>query len=326
MLGNVLDRAVRPVARALDANYMQRLGIATTMRLAYGYNKFKYARHQRFRVDQAHRLGRLLPQIASPSPPAVRMHDGYAIDTSQSLPFLAELIEAGERIIAKRGRQPLDCRDKRPFIRNIIKHEDVVRHRAILDFATSPRLLRTLVDYQGFVPRLSRDLPPGVRLTESAREFDPTPDAPFRESQLFHLDIHDHALVYVIVAIRDIGTQDGPFSFLPRSASERAAAALNYRRRGGPYRLADEVVYQVADRKELIEFCYPKGSVCFVDSARCFHYGSRSAIVPRYQFMFAYVSACRTDFAEVYMRPQIYPVAPTDPPLRQMVLNQHYLA
>jgi hypothetical protein len=40
--------------------------------------------------------------------------------------------------------------------------------------------------------------------------------------------------------------------------------------------------------KDAIEFCYPRGTVLFIDSSACFHYGSRNSIKPRFQLMLGY--------------------------------------
>ena len=167
-------------------------------------------------------------------------------------------------------------------------------------------------------------MPPGLRLTESSSKFDPGAGGPYRESQLYHLDHHDLPLVYVIVLLRDVTTQSGPFTFLPASVSERAAKTLKYRARNAPYRITDEQMYSVVDEKEAIPFQGPKGSVLFLDSSRCFHYGSRDCTIPRYQAMYAFVSPCRTDFSDMLVKPRVYTRQPTDSRLRRMVLTKTF--
>jgi hypothetical protein len=54
-----------------------------------------------------------------------------------------------------------------------------------------------------------------------------------------------------------------------------ATEALGNQKRGSHYRVTDEEMYRVIDPKEAIVFAYPKGTVLFIDSSRCFHYGSR---------------------------------------------------
>src|ERR1039458_8728364 len=66
--------------------------------------------------------------------------------------------------------------------------------------------------------------------------------------------------------------------------------ALGYwgRRRG--YRVSDQDVYSAADRKDVLEFCYPRATVLFIDSSACFHYGSRNSIKPLHHRVVAVVA------------------------------------
>jgi len=81
----------------------------------------------------------------------------------------------------------------------------------------------------------------------------------------------------------------------------------------------------VVDRKEVIEFCYPRGTVLFIESSGCFHYGSRNSIEPRFQLMIGYCGVCRTDFSELIMTSKTYPIRQSDSRLRKMVLNKGML-
>ena len=80
-------------------------------------------------------------------------------------------------------------------------------------------------------------------------------------------------------------------------------------------------MYRVIDPKEAIVFAYPKGTVLFIDSSRCFHYGSRRSYKPRLQMMYAYTSACRCDFSQTFMQPFPYSIKEKDSALRKMVLE-----
>ncbi|KAB2825980.1 MAG: hypothetical protein F9K51_07140, partial [Candidatus Dadabacteria bacterium] len=146
----------------------------------------------------------------------------------------------------------------------------------------------------------------------------------FRGSQLFHIDYHDDPMAYVIVLLNDIAMENGPFCFLPESVSRKASDSLNYRTRGKPHRLSDEEIYSAVPENELIKVCYPAGTVLFFDPSKCFHYGSRNAVNPRYALMYAFVSPCRTDFAEVLLERELYPVRQSDSRLRKMVLRKEY--
>src|SRR5262249_23086778 len=107
--------------------------------------------------------------------------------------------------------------------------------------------------------------------------------------------------VYVLVLLRDTAHENGRWTFLPRAASQRTAAALGYWRHQRGYRVSDEEIYSVADRNEVIEFCGPRGAGLYIESSGCFHYGSRNSVQPRYQLMIGYTAACWTDFSELIM-------------------------
>jgi hypothetical protein len=317
---------LRRIAARLSKDDMELLGIERTMRLAKKFNRFRYGRHHR-RREQYFRdeFERLLAEHANGSVAhnVREMKDGWLLDTSHSLPYLDQLIADAEVVSAERGGRPPPPTGK-PFIIDIAKPADLDRFPSFLNFSLSAPVLTIVSKYLGFVPMLSTTMPPGLRLTESSSKYDPGVGGPYRESQLYHLDHHDTPLVYIIVLLRDVTMQSGPFTFLPLSASERAAKALNYRKQGAAYRISDEQMYSVVNEKEAIPFTGSKGNVLFLDSSRCFHYGSRNCAIPRYQMMYAYVSPCRTDFSDILVKPRVYTQRPTDSRLRRMLLTRNF--
>ena len=319
-----IDRAMSPIARYLDANKMARLGIRNTMRVAKRYNRVLYGSYQRHREalwrEHFDELAQEAGGLARPG--HSRIQDGWALDTSGSLPHLDELLRQADEVIAERaGKAPVDDR-YRAFFRNLLEIEDHRRWPAFLDFGTSPQLVATVADYVGYIPALSKTLPTGVRMVESGKHLDALAHLPPRDSQVFHIDPYDHPMVYVIVLIRDCTTEMGPFTFLPATASASAAKQLKYWSRGRPYRLSDEEVYSVADERETVTLTLPRGTVLFCDTSSCFHYGSRDADAPRFQVMYGFTSVCRCDFSETYMPSFDYPVRPGDSRLKRLVTDR----
>ncbi len=319
-------RFFRPIAARLHANHMSRLGIANTMRLAYFYNRLKFGRQDRWRrALYQTQLATLLQENGGLSCPSIEMKDGWALDTSLSLPYLDRVLEDSEKIIAERSGQRLSPKGAyRSYFQDVWTSEDVERYPSFLDFATSSDVLSVVSHYFQSIPVLSTTLPPGIRFTESNAAFDDQPNKP-HDSQLYHIDYYSMPNVYVIVLLRDTTIEHGPWTFLPRSISQKARVALNYWSRQRGYRVTDEDIYSVVDRKEAIEFCYPRGTVLFIESSGCFHYGSRNSIKPRFQLMLGYTGAYRTDFSEAIMPRKVYPVSDTDSRLRKMVLNKNML-
>jgi hypothetical protein len=319
-----LDILFRSVTKRLHDNHMSRLGIANTMRLAYFYNRLKYRRQDdRRRVLYKTQLSSLLEENGGLTRPPLQIKDGWALDTSMSLPHLDRVLEDSEEIIEERSGERCSATGAyRSYFQDVWTPADLVKYPSFLNFATSSDLLSVVSHYLQSIPALSTTLPWGVRFVESNAAFDDQPNKP-KDSQLYHIDYYSLPNVYVLVLLRDTTTENGPWTFLPRGVSQKARVALNYwtRRRG--YRVSDEDMYSVVDRKEVIEFCYPRGTVLFIESSGCFHYGSRNSVKPRFQLMLGYSGTCRTDFSEALVPHKIYPIRDTDSCLRKMVLNKN---
>jgi hypothetical protein len=324
-LGHWTDGLLRKPAQTFrNEENMERYGIRNIMRAAKLYNRWRY--HDRAkRHDNAYKthLDQLLIENAGPGfgqHRKIELNDGWALDTSQSLPGLDRLLdEAGQVARERAGRIHSDI--QRPYFRSLIFPNDIKKYPSWLDFITSSEILEAVTHYLKTIPVLSKTRPPGVRFMESNQNLDPNPPGAFADSQLYHLDLHDTPLVYVIVLIDDVTSECGPWTFLPASVSARATEALGNQKRGSHYRVTDEEMYRVIDPKEAIVFAYPKGTVLFIDSSRCFHYGSRRSYKSRLQMMYAYTSACRCDFSQTFMQPFAYPIKEMDSALRKMVLE-----
>lgn len=326
MIGKVIDRAMKPAARLLDRNSMEALGVNSTMKAARAYNSLRYGRHHEYRKKQYRdNFEELIEGNGRPAAPVNEIKDGWVIDTSGKLPYLDQLLEDAGEIIRERGgvkRQDYG----RPFFQELITEEHFEKYPSILNFATSSDVLSTICKYLEFIPMLSYSLPYGVRLVESWNKYDDTPGQPLRASQLFHLDYHDKPMAYAIVLLRDVAMENGPFCFLPKSVSAEACRGLgNYHSKKGGHRISDETMYSVVPESGLIKLCYPAGTVLFLDNSACFHYGSRNAVKPRYQMMFAYMSTCRTDFGDIWLENMRYPINDSDSRLRRMVLDKEYI-
>ena len=201
---------------------------------------------------------------------------------------------------------------------------DPTDYPAFLDFATSSELLSVVGRYLQCIPALSTTMPSGIRVVESNARFDDQPDSP-HDSQLYHIDYYSLPNVYVLVLLQDTTFENGPWTFLPRDISQEAREKLGYWNHGRGYRLSDEEVYSVVDRKDVIEFTGKRGSVLFIESSSCLHFGSRNSVKPRFQLMLGYTGACRTDFTETFMKPKAYPIQESDSRLRQLVLDKDRL-
>jgi hypothetical protein len=321
MLNGIVDRATRPLAGLLQADHMKRLGIANTMRVASSLNGLR----EREQVAHRRALYRTeFPALLRDNGEAtttIEMGDGWALDTSRSLPHLQRLLDESAEIIEQRAgvrrRKPGAYRS---FFQDIREPGDLERYPSILDFALSSDVLKIVSDYLRCVPAFFDHLPGGIRFAESSIEYDDRPDV-MKDSQLFHIDYFSKPCVYMIVLLKDVTEVNGPFCFVPASRSREAASRLNYWGRGRPYRLSDEEVYTAITKEDVIPLAYPKGTVLFLDPSACLHFGSRRSVEPRYQLMYAYGTTCRTDFNAYLTKAHAYPARAGDSRLARMVLS-----
>ncbi len=317
-------RPIVPLARALQKGDMRRLGLHSTCAIGARFNRGGQRSIDFRRGLYEERFDSLLEgNGGAPSSP-LELDDGFVIDRSRTLPHLDAVLSAGARLIGEHGGRKWE--HEKPFLQNINPESAIDRYPELLDFATSSEMLAAVAPTFGYVPLLSGLLPRGVRLMESSTRFDPEPDGPWRESQLFHLDYHSTPTLYVVVALRDIGIDDGPLHFLGKSASRRVAGALDYGSRGVPYRLTDQQVASVVDESEVNVFSEPAGTVLWLESSACFHFGSRRPANDRYQMQYAFVSPVRNDFLELWRPRRIYPANSSDSELRRLALDPSLLA
>ena len=321
-----LDDITVPLARQLHANHMEQLGIGETMRLAGEFNRRRFGIQDEWRhALYADEFERLLAENGPPTRPPLDMPDGWALDTSMSLPHLERILEDAERIIAERsGVRKSAAGAYRSYFQDVWTPEDCDRYPSFLDFATSSDLLATVGRYLQCIPALSTTLPSGIRFVESNAAFDDQPNEP-HDSQLFHIDYYSLPNVYVLVLLADTTHEHGPWTFIPRGQSQEAREHLGYWGDRPGYRISDDDVYSVVGREEAIEFTGKRGSVLFIESSGCLHFGSRNSVKPRFQLMLGYTGAVRTDFSELIMPSKTYPVRGSDSLLRRMVLDKNML-
>src|SRR5436305_14914793 len=109
---------------------MSRLGIANTMRLAYFYNRLRLGRQHHWRRSLYRtQLRTLLEENGSLTRPPIEMKDGWALDTSMSLPHLDRVLEDSEEIISERSGQRRKSEGTyRSFFQNVLTEADLMKY------------------------------------------------------------------------------------------------------------------------------------------------------------------------------------------------------
>jgi hypothetical protein len=154
----------------------------------------------------------------------------------------------------------------------------------LIRFGLHPSILKAAGEYLGMLPILT-----GVYLLYS-----PNKGAFKKSSQLFHLDMHDRRCMKIFVYINDVNENCGPLTAIPGNLSEKIEKKLHYKDRyvltSGDLtsRVEDPTIEAIVPKDKFVTFTGKPGSALFVDTDRCFHYGSRMASKPRIALQYYY--------------------------------------
>jgi len=322
---SLLNRALTPLAKALEYDDMRPLGIERTARIARWWNRERRPLIDVRRRWYEERFEELLEENGWPGGRRkIELVDGLALDASNGLPHLDRLLGEMSSVIDERGLRKWEDLGK-PFLQNILPEDAPLRYPSLIDFGTSSHVMAAVAPSFGYVPHFSTSLPRGIRLQESSNAHDPTPNAPWRDSQNWHRDYHTEPTFYVVTLIREVTDECGPLHYVSASVSERVSEAFRYRSRGCSYRITDEQFHSVVDPSEVHKLVGAPGTTLFIDSSACFHMGSRNPVVPRYQTQYAYSSPVKSDFSEILRVQLSYPTGASDSTLRKMVCDRDWL-
>lgn len=206
--------------------------------------------------------------------------DGYAIlpagslpGTDQIVPLCLQLFEEKKRkldAIAGPNEVQADRAKKWAFLRSVLTNEDLEKHPELVEFALSDGLMSLVTNYTRTIPHLNRiDLLYSV--SHGGEEV--------VSSQMYHLDPEGLWQAKLFLNLRDIGPDEGPFTFIPAAESKRVMKAIKARRHAdgelAMARYLDREIAEVGGLDKAMSVMGPVGSAALVDTSRCLHCGSR---------------------------------------------------
>jgi hypothetical protein len=148
--------------------------------------------------------------------PNARMdrRDGYALMDPSQLPGVDQIVPLAVTLFEEKKRQlesstgPVNEQHakKWAFMRSVLSNTDLFHNPQLVDFALSDGLLSLVTNYLGTVPHLNRvDL-----LYSVAHGGDEA-----ISSQVYHLDPVGRRQAKLFLNLRDVGPNEGPFTFIP---------------------------------------------------------------------------------------------------------------
>jgi hypothetical protein len=221
-------------------------------------------------------------QARPPQNVAVSNADGFRVFAAGTFPEAHEgaqecrqLLDRSDEVVRERRKAHQD----KQFLVNLLQPSTLTATHPLVRLALRPDLIESVIAYMGTVPMLRT-----VQVFYSgAIDRDPV------SSQLYHCDADDVRQLKIFLLCSEVRRENGPLTILSAAASERVRRETGY-----SYidRLTDEQVVDVLGEHQPAELVGGVGTMCLVDTSRCFHFGSRveAGAAPRLVAMIQYLS------------------------------------
>lgn len=226
------------------------------------------ARREAGRERDAARIS-LAAELGGRSPLSIPEDQGFLVLPPGTVDEAAPVIDAGNALIESIGHERLLSEfnpKKDTMSRGFLPEEAHRLDSPYMRFAMSENVVAPISAYLGVVPIL-------LAIDIWYAYAPPHKKGP-RNAQLWHLDGDDTRQVKVWIHLQDVVPESGPLTVLPASASEEFAQETEYDS-SVEYRIPDEKVAEFMRPEDLKRFDGPAGTIDFVDTSRCLHFGSR---------------------------------------------------
>jgi hypothetical protein len=191
---------------------------------------------------------------------------------------VSEIVQIGREAVARADIGQRARSTKPTFMIPTLEQEQLGPDSPLIRFALRDDVLTSISAYLGTVPVLK-----GVEVFYSEAA-----GGDFKSSQLFHFDADALTQVKIFVLCSDVTPANGPLTVMEARTSRVLKRALKVQ---GNQRVADEDAFRVVGDADRHVLTGPAGTVCFVDTSSCFHYGSRitGESAPRTVVVFQYL-------------------------------------
>jgi len=153
--------------------------------------------------------------------------DGFAVLSPGDIANTEDVIALSLRLFDQKQREAeaeaaASGKSKKwAFLRSILTNQDLAKNPALVDYALSDQLLSLVTNYLGTIPHLNR-----IDLLYSVNHGGE--DA--ISSQIYHLDPEGTRQAKLFMNLRDVGPDEGPFTFIPAAETTRIVNAIKKRR------------------------------------------------------------------------------------------------
>lgn len=238
---------------------------------------------------------------------------GFELISREKLTGVEEVVASAQRLIDENPPEKRPWRGKQQLRTGNLDMRQLTRESPYLRFALQPDVLDAVSAYLGVIPLLVY-----VDVWYSCYR------TGLSNSQLFHCDWGALSQVKVFVHASNVDASSGPLVVVGAERSQRIRDGIRYNYiRPGVIR--DDQLGSFLGKEDSRALTGPPGTVAFVDTSRCFHYGSRlhEGAPPRVVAVFQFFTpfAFKVPLAHRMASPFRHLASHDMPPLERLVLG-----
>jgi hypothetical protein len=207
---------------------------------------------------------------------------GFKLVDGSVLPETPEMIRQATSLVEENDLDAIRINKKAQLLTGLLKPKDLSPESPFVKFALRKDIISSVTKYLGVVPVINRI---DVWYSQASPEL--------ADTQMHHLDWEGRSQVKLFLYVTDVTEEHGPFVAMAANDSATVRERINYR---VGQNIPDEIVDNALAERNEMKAIGSKGSMIFVDTSRCFHYGSRVKTK----------AASRTVVLIQYLRPQSY--------------------
>jgi hypothetical protein len=221
---------------------------------------------------------RLAQELEASAPFDIPKDAGYRVFPPEYFAESAEVVAAAHQVIRDADMRVRLKKANKAFFARMFDPATLTLASPFMRLALRPDVLAAVSVYLDAVPILQFI---NVFLSNHV-------DHEPMKSQLYHCDSDDTTQVKIFEHCTDVKPENGPLTILGAATSARLRRELHYRH---DHRITDEQAAEATRTDEHV-MLGPTGTTCFVDTSRCFHYGSRvgKEAEPRVIMMIQYLT------------------------------------
>jgi hypothetical protein len=198
-----------------------------------------------------------------PGPFEIPRDVGFVFYEGSRFPDVPAVVSSARDVFARTDLDQLKGAANKRFMMKLLDPDLVTLDSPFMRLALHPDIIGAVARYLGMIPILQ--FVSVYFSDESGQELS--------KSQLYHCDSDDLEQVKVWVLCDEVTPETGPLTLLPAAESDLVRKTVGYRY---DTVLTDDDVSQVlGSRNAARQFLGPPGTVGFIDTSRCLHFGSR---------------------------------------------------